>query len=330
MKHVVSRKATHQYAIEYVLFTLGIVSLVLCLMFSFVKETTSANVLISICTLILGLFLLTESFKIWILRYIFKPPSWRGDCISETGWETVSAEREGVPIHAHVKWENDGSAPLILFLHGWSSDSSRSLNRSIGLQGFHFLAMDLRGHGHAPDDQEFTALKCAKDAVSLLESLPEERFSNIAIYGHSLGAFIALKMSSEMDGLLKRQLKCVVLESPMTNYNLIFDERFNSLSRILKPLLFLWTKRAWTKIHPGEVVDHTGIMVPGWGMPKVRTLVVQAAEDSRLGMEHYNLLIEHLKVDFEAHIIDDLKHTGDSEHRERTKIVKKFLNESLL
>ena len=330
MKHVVSRKATHQHAIEYVLLTLSVVSLSLSLMFAFVKGTTSTNVLLSIVALVLALFLLTQSFRIWILRYIFRPPRRRGECISESGWETVSAEREGVPIHAHMKWENIGSAPLILFLHGWSSDSRRSQNRSIGLEGFHILAMDLRGHGHSPDDQEFTALKCAKDAVTLLESLPKERFSNIAIYGHSLGAFIALKISSEMEGILQDRLKCVVLESPMTNYNLIFAERFNSLSRLLKPLLFHWTKNAWKKIHPEEVVDHTGIMVPGWGIPKVRTLVVQAANDSRLGMEHYNLLIAHLEEGFEAHVIDDLRHSGDSEHRGRTLIAKKFLEESLL
>ena len=116
----------------------------------------------------------------------------------------------------------------------------------------------------------------------------------------------------------------------MTNYNLILDEYFTRRTRFLKPLLYRWMIAAWNRIHPEEEIsgpEH--VMIPAWGLPSVRTLVVQAADDSRLGMEHYNLLMEQLDIEHESHVLDDLRHSGDSEHRGRTEITQKFLEETL-
>ena len=331
MRHVVARKATPAHPIEYLLLALSIALLVIAISTIIFNESSASTISISIIAVASSLFLFHESFRIWILRRLFRTNRRLEDCISGDEWEAVTTERDGVPIHAHMKWESDAAAPLVFFLHGWSSNSIRSHNRAKGIHGFHILAMDLRGHGHAPDDHEFTALKCAQDAVALLNSLPRERITNIAICGHSLGSFIALKLSSQMEGWWRSHLKCVVLESPMTNYNLILDEYLTGPSRIIKPLLYRWLQHALKKIHPEErFTEPEDIMVPKWGIPEVRTLVVQAADDSRLGVEHYNLLLKYLKVDHEAHILDDLRHSGDSEHKGRAQITQKFLEESLL
>ena len=331
MRHVVARKATPKQFSEYFLLILSIALLAIAIATIAIKGSSAYTISISTIIVTCGLLIFIEAFRIWILRQLFKTHARQGDCISDEKWETITTEREGVPIHAHMKWESGNEAPLVLFLHGWCSDSSKSQDRAKGMSGFHILAMDLRGHGHAPEEHEFTALKCVKDAITLLDTLPRERISNIAIYGHSLGAFIALRLSSGIEEWWRTRLKCVVLESPMTNYNLILDEYLAGPIRLIKPLILRWLKRALKKIHPKEdFSEPETIMVPGWGIPEVKTLVVQAADDSRLGEAHYNLLMEHLENEHEGHVLNDLRHSGDSEHRGRTKITQQFLEKSLL
>lgn len=279
---------------------------------------------------IISVYLFLQAIKIWYLRLLFRTPKRTISCIEDGEWETVTADNAGVRVHAHAKWLEE-KAPLIFYIHGWSSNSSRSLNRCKGITGYHILAMDLRGHGHAPDDPEFTAQKCAEDANALLNSIPRENISSISIHGHSLGSFIAIRLQSKFEGWWRNEIECLILESPMTNYNLILREYTPGALFILRPLILRWMMAAWRKIHPNlPVRSSEDIKIPGWGRPEFPTLLIQAANDERLGMKHHELLSQHLNhIEHENHVMEGLRHSGDSIHEERTILMKEYLGRLL-
>jgi len=328
-----NRKATHDSPLEMYFLTIAIffisASSILYLQthFSIAYSTLSSVVL-----LITGIYLLMQSIRIWYLRILFQTPNRSISCIEDEEWQSLVVKSDdGISIHAHAKWL-DETAPLIFYLHGWSSNSSRSLNRCRDITGHHVLAMDLRGHGHAPDEPEFTAQKCAEDAAKLLDSIPRDKISSISIHGHSLGSYIAIRLQSRFEGWWRQNLRCLVLESPMTDYNLILKEYTPGKLVLLRPLIFRWMIKAWKKIHPEiTLTGREDIKIPEWGRPEFPTLLIQAADDERLGMSHYELLVENMEhIKHEKHVIKGLRHSGDSIHEGRTKLMQDYLDRSLL
>ena len=324
-----SRKATQEKPLERVFLIAAVAIYSLLIPLRYFSSISWIYSLFFLSLISVGLLL--QATKIWYLRLLFRTPSRTISCIEDEDWETVTADNDGVPVYAHAKWL-EKKAPLIFYIHGWSSNSSRSLNRCKGITDYHVLAMDLRGHGHAPDDPEFTAQKCAEDANALLNSIPRDNISSISIHGHSLGSFIAIRLQSKFEGWWKNRLKCLILESPMTNYNLILREYTPGPLFILRPLILRWMMSAWRKIHPNlPVRSSEDIKVPGWGRPEFPTLLIQAHNDERLGMGHHELLSQHLgHIDHENHVMKGLRHSGDSIHEERTILMKQYLERLLL
>jgi len=90
--------------------------------------------------------------------------------------------------------------------------------------------------------------------------------------------------------------------------------------------------KAWKKIHPEiTLTGREDIKIPEWGRPEFPTLLIQAADDERLGMSHYELLVENMEhIKHEKHVIKGLRHSGDSIHEGRTKLMQDYLDRSLL
>ena len=326
MSSVVQRRATFGGLRFTIFLTFSITAALASGLILMAGGDSLLNLVTVLGCLILALYLIKEIVRDQFIKKILRTPRRKHPCIEDDGdWLPINCSREGVSVHGHVKWKT-GKAPLVLVIHGWGASSASSRNRVAHLDGHHLLTLDLRGHGHGPHDPEFTAVKCVADAVSLLQSLPIERIESIVIYGHSLGGFIGLRLVSGPQEWLKELVNGLILESAMTDYNLIFEEMSKGPGSMIQAILKGWLQAAWQKIHP----EFTGngaevVRIPGWGMPDVNTLIIQPIEDDTLGSRHHQLLLQHIKVKHEVHVLDDLKHTGDSLHAGRNRIVTDFL-----
>lgn len=70
-----------------------------------------------------------------------------------------------------------------VLVHGVMSDSRnwRRVGPVLAAHGYHVVAVDLRGHGHSPRTEQYTAELMAQDIVDTVPSHPE------LVMGHSLG-----------------------------------------------------------------------------------------------------------------------------------------------
>jgi len=286
---------------------------------------------VSLFGIVVGVFstlLFFEVCKTALLRRFCSPPINKYPCLDESETTSISTNNDGVHVHGHARW-SDGQAPLLLMIHGWTSNSIGTFERAREFTDYHVVTVDLRGHGHGAKDPEFTAVKCASDTAALLDSLPQDKIENIVIWGHSLGAFIALRLVSKYRGWWNEKVDSMILESPMTNYNLIFDEYLPNFLKILQPLMEKMVWKAWGEIHPDLPINGPeDVMLPKWGMPTCRTIVFQPKVDRRLGSAHYDLLIQHIGDDCESHVLDDLTHSGSKVNLTRNNLIRKFLDYS--
>ncbi|KAG6394416.1 hypothetical protein SASPL_145000 [Salvia splendens] len=96
-------------------------------------------------------------------------------------------------ISMHVAEAGDGSAPAVLFLHGfpelWYSWRHQMLD--VAAKGYRAIAPDLRGYGDTdspPPSAGYTLLHIVGDLVALLDALGLEQ---VFLVGHDWGAIIA-------------------------------------------------------------------------------------------------------------------------------------------
>lgn len=120
----------------------------------------------------------------------------------QTGWV---AEKRHLSLPNGVRlaiWEQDGSAPTILFLHGFS-DSSRSFSRLVPfLPGMRLIAPDLRGHGGTavPEGLQLSIEGMAEDMHMLLSQLAGPP---VTVVGHSMGAMVAMMLAARHPQLVR-------------------------------------------------------------------------------------------------------------------------------
>lgn len=82
-------------------------------------------------------------------------------------------------------------SPTLLLLHGLGASGALNWFPSFGplSEGFHVVAMDMRGHGRGiPADGAYRLADCADDAVALADALEIDRFIPV---GYSLGGSVA-------------------------------------------------------------------------------------------------------------------------------------------
>lgn len=119
-------------------------------------------------------------------------------------------------------WGEEGR-PLAVLVHGVTA-SSRTWWRVgpwFADQGWHAVAVDLRGHGESPRAaHRFTLDDLTGDLYETVRGLlgPRERID--VLLGHSLGALVALALCGEHGDLVER----LVLEEPPGSESNDFDE----------------------------------------------------------------------------------------------------------
>ena len=290
--------------------------------------------IISAWTLPIAILLLLAIIHQLIMRAIFFGPSTRVDLFEDENWEHIQVMDGGVEIHGHLHLQ-DGVAPLVVFVHGWQSSSERFIERMniFRSAGCHTLAHDLRGHCHAPDTPEWTAGKIIADLKVVLDSLDKDRISAVHLYGHSIGGFVCIGMShSRYDGWWKEKLGTIILESPMTVYSPIMNELTSSVP-FLRPLIEKMAIKGFNLIHPDAGgLKWKDVDVPHWGMPQVPTLILQAANDKRLGLVHYDALLSNWieKVELETHLIQSLSHSNNRINEERDRLLMKWIEKRII
>jgi len=142
-------------------------------------------------------------------------------------------------------------APAVLYLHGirWSLGSNLFRIARWRELGFNVLAIDYRGFGRSDGDlpsevQIYADARAAWNELAKREPNPELRF----IYGHSLGAAVALELAANVDnaaGVIAEAGFTSVADIIAESYaplNLLVSQKFDALARakLLKaPVLFM-------------------------------------------------------------------------------------------
>ena len=267
-----------------------------------------------LASLILVLVVLLGWMQARVLDTFYRPRLRRASIVDEA-WSRAEAQVPGglrLPVWYR---RQKGTAPLVLALHGWESSPGRMKPRLDMLHalGCHVITFEYRGHGSAPEDRRFTAVKTLADARAVLNEatkhIPRNRISSIIFYGHSLGGFVGLRLSSNARHWWGKKLSGVVLESPMVDLMQAIDSEMRLPATMLGGMPKRWIINEFRRVHPE--LAHLGeddFSIPHWGLPSVPVLTIQSEKDGTLGRHHYDLVVKHITKDHEHHLISDLEH----------------------
>ena len=292
----------------------------------------------------LPLFLLLVGASIpviaWLFVYwkiyltVFTTPTREFVDISDERWSELDFAGWGGE-HLKAFWlpGSDSSRDLVMYLHGYSSSLGRGESRCqhINSLGFHVIGFDQRGFGRQGRRYDWTLLKAVADAEALLEAAPRKlgfEPSRVFIYGHSMGGFITLRLSSHPSSWWSSKLAGVILESPVSSFPMLIDSKLPGRMVMAKPWVRHVLRREHERIHPDLNVRYANSEVPFWGVPELPFLVIQAGEDETLGLDHYVLLSEHLEItdsNSSMHLIERMPHTSEVDFAERKEIVESWL-----
>jgi pimeloyl-ACP methyl ester carboxylesterase len=147
-------------------------------------------------------------------------------------------------------------APVLLFLHGNSSNIGANLTQAVRFQqmGFSVLTFDYRGYGQSKGKFPHEA-QMYQDAQVAWQYLAQERrisTQQIFIYGHSMGGAVAIELAlhhPEAAGLIVESSFTSLQETieQTTNYHIfpiqwLLTERFDSIAKVPQlqvPVLFI-------------------------------------------------------------------------------------------
>ena len=117
-------------------------------------------------------------------------------------------ERAGLKLH----YFEAGQGPPVLLIHGWGGRARRQWHNTVlELQaGYHFYALELRGHGHSEDasDPSYDWAELVADCDALRAICGIDRW---LVVGYSFGALVALQYAA----LLPRRVMGACAVSPL-------------------------------------------------------------------------------------------------------------------
>ena len=194
----------------------------------------------------------------------------------------------------HAWWvpAEQPNAPTFLYLHGNASNIGHNLEQSLRLHnlGYNVLVSDYRGYGKSSGGSP-SETKMYEDAEAVWQYLAKIRGVNprqIFIYGHSLGAAIAVDLAihhPDAAGLITESGFTSMAEMGKRSYpylpvDWILHERFearNKIAYIKIPVLLI--HGTWDKKVPVEMAKQLYAAAP---QPKTLTLI-EGGEHSNSG-----------------------------------------------
>ena len=279
-----------------------------------------------------------------VTQFSFLAPKKRKPAIEILEWNPTQIQLHGHHIMCYFKFKSTNS-PTVWICHGWASSSQRMQERAnlCFENGYNVLMFDLPSHGGSSALTKWTA----QQSTTLLIMAANEHMANhphvlkneVFFYGHSMGAFIGLRLSSRRDELkCGDNLRGWIFESPMTGYTEIFTQTCNTMHvpKLFRPWLLSNTLKHVNAINHDtlKIKDLAETDMPLWGIPDEPTLVIQANPDERLGEKHYERMIRSMKDAgkselMECHLLNTLKHSGANAHPERDVLVQEWLERRL-
>ena len=301
----------------------------------------SINELTTTFLIVISVFGLYNSILEAYVALTFISPGKRKVSLKGDNWEQLRLQHEGPEI-VIVKNKNFKSGPLMLIIHGWRSSSSSMLGRAelYLKRGFNVIIMELPGHGSAEAVHKWNAGVSVRNFMYLFNNLDDicdtSLISQIYCHGHSMGGFVFLRFTRESSKMKHNPLiKGYILESPLTCYSQIFEEscRMLRVPKFLKPLFWKRLKFHFNMINPGfeKISDTDDVDVPIWGLPDKPTLIVQAANDERLGLIHHERLVESFNNSDRPElltniVLEDLTHAGARNSNSRNDAISNWLD----
>ncbi len=279
-------------------------------------------------------------FGAWLFVYwkiylsVFTTPTRDFVDITDERWRAIGFCGWGdEELKAQILPGSPANRDLILYLHGYSSSLGRGETRCQHLNGLGptVIGLDQRGFGRQDGRLDWTLLKAVADAEALLEEAPQHlgfEPERVWVYGHSMGGFITIRLASHPSGWWENKLQGIILESPVTSFPKIIDEKLPGRMVMAKPWVRHVLRREYERIHPDLNVRYANSELPYWGTPKVPFLVIQAGEDETLGLDHYELLSEHLEANdsySSIHLVEGMHHTSTEDQAVRAQLVEGWL-----
>ena len=175
------------------------------------------------------------------------------------------------------------NAPTILYLHGNYRNIGNNLEHTLRLHnlGFNVLLSDYRGYGKSTGSKPSEA-KVYEDAEAAWQYLLKQRAvkpQQAFIYGHSLGAAIAIDLAvhhPEAAGLITESSFTSMVEMgklayPLLPVDWLLDQRFEALKKIAQlkiPVLLI--HGTWDRRVPVQMAQQLYAAAP---QPKTLTLI---------------------------------------------------------
>lgn len=277
-----------------------------------------------------------------VTQLSFRAPRKRKEPLTAPNWKRVDINVGGYDI-AHYVRQGQTDKPLAWVCHGWTSGSVRMIHRSSSFidRGWNVVLVDLPSHGASASLPKWSAEQSTSLLIAAMNRLQQQQPQmfrrGVCYYGHSIGAFIGLRISKRRGELSEHAHPGAwIFESPMTGYTEIHDETCNLLKipTPLRPWVLRKTLAHFNAINGPErtVRSLSDADVPTWGIPAEATLMVQANPDERLGSIHHRRLIKAMSDTkntsiLETHLLDDLRHSGSHESDSRKTVVDAWLDE---
>jgi len=135
-----------------------------------------------------------------------------------------------------VRAAGDPSAPMVLFVHGFSLDMTTWREQWVDLSVDHrCVLMDQRGHGASehPTDGDLSIRSMGRDVAAVLEAVAPGR--RVVIVGHSMGSIATLAMAEVRPDLLATSVAGVVLVG--TSASELVRGAMGSITDMVRPRL---------------------------------------------------------------------------------------------
>lgn len=277
-------------------------------------------------------------FRKIMLTIILRTPTKENYPLSDSKWEEIGfVGWGGDNLVGHHLVYKENNPDLLLYIHGYGSSLASGESRALHLaqQGMDVVSMDLRGHGNCALRNDWTPLKVTADIEALLDVVVKKYSTppkNFWIYGHSVGGYIALRLASYPSSWWSKIIAGVMLESPATSFPYIVEDNIPKFMSSFMPWVRQLLRKEYERIHPDLNVRYANAQIPHMGLPKeIPILVLQAANDDRLGRKHFDLLMRYKdEINCDAFLLSEHAHTSRLDSEQRRNHLQKWLKSKRL